>query len=141
MLPIVLRLGKYLGILFLLIFICAFTWANWRPLSPGERAKPVIFGQIDAEPIGDTTKAKAITKAINEIPGVNVAVVNFESQIIAVGFSVYDVSFEDIKKEIKSQFNYTLTPKKIKTTGRVCPMGKSLSFSKRVRLMLCVRGQ
>ena len=139
MLPVILRLGKYLGIAALVLFLVVFTWANWRPLSPGEKANPVLFVQLDSNPISDSLKKVIITNDIGKIDGVNTSVINFESQIISAGFNIYETDFEEIKSIIQEKHNYTLTPKILKSTGRVCPMGTSLTLSKRVRRLLCIR--
>ncbi len=139
MLAVILRLGKYLGIAAIVVFLGVFVWANWRPLSPGEKAKPIIFGQIDSAPIKDSLKAIQIKEALTKLKGVRTAGINFESQIISIGFNNYETDFAEIKSEIKKQFNYTLTPKKFKSSNRVCPMGATLSLSKRIRLTLSIR--
>lgn len=134
------RLALYLVGLGLALFIGVFIWANWTPLSPGERAEPVNFITYDVTNLNSDAKASEISSYVNSIEGVggttNVPVM----KSIIVIYRILDITEEEIIASVKEKFNYQLTQKKFADNGKRCPVSGTLSTMSRVRRSLNIRG-
>ncbi|TXI85494.1 MAG: cation transporter [Crocinitomicaceae bacterium] len=120
-------------------FLSVFTWANWSPLSPGQKAAPVQFAQFDISSITDSTKAAQLREDVSELPGVTAAAFNMESQILSVGYQIDDTDCGTLQQTIKSALQIALPTKNLESTGPKCPMTATLNAMATVKKTLNIR--
>ena len=137
---VILRLGMYIGLMLVLVFASVFVWANWTPLSPGERQEPVNFVTYDVSSLNNNTKASQIASFIKNIEGVGGTNNVPALQSIIVIYRVLDITEKDILDAVESNFHYKLKHKQYADNGKRCPVAGSLSTMSRIRKALNIRG-
>lgn len=138
---VIIRLGLYLGGLGLALFIGVFIWANWTPLSPGEKAEPVNFALFDVSKIKNEEKLKELNKYIDDLDGVNAVLYSPPLKSIVVTYKVLEISDITIMSAAKEHMNFDLKYKEIKDQGqKKCPMMGTLTFMSHLRRTLNCRG-
>lgn len=133
------KIGKWIGIICLVLFAITFVWANWHPLSPGEKANPVSFIQFDTKSISDESLVSNIQTSLKTSEGVTATAYNSTSQILSVGFEINKIDQAELIQDVKSDFNVSLNQLVCTSNGPKCPMTASLNFFKSVRQVLNVR--
>lgn len=137
---VIFRLFAYLGILAGAIFLVLFIWANWTPLSPGERQDPVNFVTYDVTDLSGSPKIGQICSDLKTVEGVggtnSVPVMN----AIIVNYKTLEISEEEIIHHVKSKYGYKLKRKQFDENGKRCPMTGTLTTMARIRRTLNIRG-
>lgn len=132
-------MSKWIGIVCLVLFAVTFVWANWHPLSPGEKANPVSFVQFDTKSISDESLVGIIQTSLKTSEGVTATAYNPDSQILSVGFEINKLNQAELVQDVRKSFNVELNQLVCTSDGPKCPMTASLNFFKSVRKVLNVR--
>lgn len=137
---VILRLGMYIGLMLILVFVGIFTWANWTPLTAGEKAEPVRFVVLDAKGFKDSTECIALQNHIKTLNGVNICMYVPKMQTVVTSFKVLETDLTAITSSVKEKFNREIGLKKFKDNGRKCPVMGTLTTMSRIRKTLNIRG-
>lgn len=130
------RFLKITGILFLLVFISAFTWANWEKPGPGMSAPVVDFVQYDMSKIV-LPKTNMIQQTLKEQTGVVGATYSAESKILVVAYRTDDTDRETIESLVNQIYATQLNEKQFQKSGPKCPV--DVAWISYIKKTLCVR--
>ena len=131
------RLAKFTGVLFLLLFLTAFIWANWEEPGPGAKAPVVNFLQYDASNIKDTATIIDIQDHFKKENGIKGVTYNSESELLVFCYNIDQIDQETIDADLNSQFHLNLKEKRFVKTGPKCPI--DVAYISKVKHFLCVR--
>lgn len=116
------RISKVLSFIGLSSFIILIIWANWTPLSAGEKAIPVDFKQYQLTSIQDSSKIEKIQNVIKSLKGVRAFAYNKTSNILSVGYVPDQLSCEKIENTLVGKVGVTLVSKTVDKQAKKCPM-------------------
>ncbi len=115
------RALKVVGLLSFLLFVSTLIWANWEPLSPGQKATPIRFVQLDATG-KDSVEMRWIEQNLRKQEGIRATAYNPISQILSIGYEVEKGTSSEMIRLISSRFSFDLSLKYFEEEGPKCPM-------------------
>lgn len=116
------RITKLLSFIGLSSFLVVVIWANWTPLSAGEKAIPVDFKQYQLSSKQDSTKIEEIKHVVCSLKGIRAFAYNKTSSILSVGYVPDQLSCDEIEKSIVRKLGVTLVSKTVDKHAKKCPM-------------------
>lgn len=130
------RFLKFTGILLLLAFISAFTWANWEQPGPGMKAPVVDFVQYD---MTNTIlpKTNMIQATLAKQRGIVGATYNAESELLVVAYRVDNIDRNTFEMLIAKSYSTPLKEKQFQQSGSKCPV--DLAWISYIKKTLCLR--
>lgn len=132
------RVGKVFGLLSLMLAVSTLIWANWKPLTPGERAVPIRFVQFDVQR-ADPRTIEQLAYSLRTRKEVRATAYNGQSHILSIGYEVGKTTNQKLRRMIEQTTGISISLKTFEKSGPTCPMTASRNALSSLRKSLNFR--